>query len=393
MPVYQKKKRVIDKNGNKKEIVVKTADGRSWIFRTYYTDMYGNRKQKKSEAYLTQREAKEAERDFLTTIQYQSEYTNVIQKNISFEILYLEWFTFKKKSIKSTSAYRLRKTLDKNIFTFFKSYKLNAIKMNIINQWLEFLNNSGNSLECQNKIICYLKEILNYAKLYYDFDEKIISRIQTYRIETSARKERSSEWNFWTYEEFEKFINAVDDDFYYLIFNFLYFTGLRIGEMIALTWKQVDLEKRIIKVRNNFTNKIEEQPYAILDPKTKNSIRDVDLDDKLFNLLEKHYTNEQKLYGFNDEMFVFGNIKYVSPTTFSNHLKKYIKLASVKRITPHGFRHSHVSLLIHLGCDCRDVAARIGDTVEMVEKTYYHMFPQKKSSTINALNNFKNTKK
>ena len=47
-----------------------------------------------------------------------------------------------------------------------------------------------------------------------------------------------------------------------------------------------------------------------------------------------------------------------------------IKKANVKRITPHGFKSSHVSLLIHLGCDSRDVAERVGDTVQMIEKTY-----------------------
>ena len=43
-------------------------------------------------------------------------------------------------------------------------------------------------------------------------------------------------------------------------------------------------------------------------------------------------------------------------------------------------------LLIHLGLDFEDVAERLGDTVEMVQSTYYHMFPEKKSNTVNALN-------
>lgn len=62
-------------------------------------------------------------------------------------------------------------------------------------------------------------------------------------------------------------------------------------------------------------------------------------------------------------------------------------------ITPHGFRHSHASLFIDLGCDSRKVANRLGDTVEMIEKTYYHMFPHQKSAIINTLNDFKNKKK
>lgn len=57
------------------------------------------------------------------------------------------------------------------------------------------------------------------------------------------------------------------------------------------------------------------------------------------------------------------------------------------KISPHGFRHSHASLLFHLGCDSHDVANRLGDTVRVVENTYYHMFPSKKSNTVKVLNN------
>lgn len=93
-------------------------------------------------------------------------------------------------------------------------------------------------------------------------------------------------------------------------------------------------------------------------------------------------------------MFVFGNAKYLAPTTFAKHLDKYIAQVqkehiNFKRITPHGFRHSHASLLIYLGCDSREVANRLGDTVEVTESTYYHMFPDKKKNTITVLNNFK----
>ena len=85
-------------------------------------------------------------------------------------------------------------------------------------------------------------------------------------------------------------------------------------------------------------------------------------------------------------MFIFGNIKYLTQTTLITHLNKYIEIANIKKITIHGFRHSHASLLIHLGLDFKDVAERLGDTIEMVQSTYYHMFPEKKSNTVNALN-------
>lgn len=212
-----------------------------------------------------------------------------------------------------------------------------------------------------------------------------------------VKENKDSEWNFLTYDEFKQFINVVDDKFYYLLFSFFYYTGLRLGEFNALTWNDIDFDKKTLRINKALSNKVGNGGYKILTPKTKNSIRIIDLDDNLINLLKEHYEEEQKICNFNKNMFVFGNTKYISPTTIRRHLKKYFSLTDIKSknpyyeegdsiITIHGFRHSHASLLIHLGLDFKDVAERLGDTVEMVQKTYYHMFPEKKSNTVNALN-------
>ncbi|MBQ8218950.1 MAG: site-specific integrase [Bacilli bacterium] len=156
---------------------------------------------------------------------------------------------------------------------------------------------------------------------------------------------------------------TVDNKLYFTIFNFMYFTGLRIGEMIALIWKDIVLNKKTLNINKNYTNKLGTNSHKIVDPKTKNSIRIIDLDDDIVDLLKKHYDNEKQIYGFNNNMSVFGNVRYITPTTFARYLTYYIKKSGVKKITPHGFRHSYVSLLFYLGCDSRDIAARVGDTI------------------------------
>lgn len=379
MPVYREK--------NKKKW---TKDGRSYYFRCYYTDMYGNRKQKESKLYKLSSEAKEAEREFLNSV----EKKDITDTNISFEAVFYEWLSIKERAVKCTTYYRLKQNLTKHILNFFSKYKLHSIKMDTINSWYSYLENANIGEKYQNSLIGYLKEVLTYAKDNYDFDIKIVSRIQKKRISKDVTKVNDALWNFWTDKEFDIFIKCVDDPFYYIIFNFLYYTGLRMGELIALNWNNVNLERKEIYIKDNFTNKVEGQVFAIVDPKSDNSIRIVDLDDDTAILLSKHYEQEKKLYNFSKKWFVFGNVKYVAPTTFANHLDKYIdqvkkEYINFKRITPHGFRHSHASLLINLGCDSREVAARLGDTVEVIESTYYHMFPDKKKHTIDVLNNFK----
>lgn len=377
MPVYRKEKRKW------------TKDGRSYYFRTYYTDVYGNKKQKESKLYKTKIEAKDAEAEFLIKIKMSDE----TDKSINFETVYWEWLNLKRHSIKSSTYYGLKHRTEKHILSFFKKYKLHSIKINIINNWLENMKNKELSLEYINTIISYLKELFVYAKENYEFDNKVVNKIHKYKIEVS-NKNNESEWNFWTYEEFNDFIQNVDNNFYYLIFNFLYFTGLRSGEMIALTWNDVDFTNKTLNINKTFTNKVEDQIYAITDPKTKKANRIIDLDDNLIEILKEHYEKEKNIYKFDKNMFIFGNIKYVSPTTLARNLNKYIKKAkkntnpNLKRITLHGFRHSHASLLFDLGCDEYDVAERLGDSIEVVIKIYYHMFPNKKSRTIKAINNF-----
>ena len=119
-------------------------------------------------------------------------------------------------------------------------------------------------------------------------------------------KKRENEYNFWTYEEFNRFIKVVNNDFDKLIFTFLYYTGLRIGEFSALNWNDINFKNKTLSINKSLSKDISGKPYTIVSPKTKNSIRVIDLDDNLIKMLKEHYNKEKNVYGFNKEMFIFG---------------------------------------------------------------------------------------
>lgn len=374
MPIYQEtNKNKIPKNGY------------SWFFRTYYTDMYGNRKQKQSKMYQTKTQAKEAERDFLNQI----EIVDTPNHSILFEKPFNEWLEVKKDLVKPTTYYAIKKKCVKYILNFFKNHKITSINLATIREWYDFLYSYENSTEYNNVIISYLKDIFIFIRDNYGIDKKIIGRIQKKKNAFSKQKEKTKKENYWTLEEFNYFLTFVDDYLDKLMYIFLYYSGLRLGEMIALTWNDYDSVNQTIRISKTFTNKCEGSEYLIIDPKTTNSFRTIELKKEVAELLDKHFIKESNVYNFSKNLFLFGNHIHISPTTFQKHLDKYIKLANVKRITPHGFRHSHVSLLINLGCDSREVAYRIGDTIQIVESTYYHLFPNKKNHTLEVLNNIK----
>ncbi|MBQ8892678.1 MAG: site-specific integrase [Bacilli bacterium] len=382
-----------------------TKDGKKYQFRCYYTDIYGNRKQKESGLFLKKKEAEEAERNFLSSVNSQ----NILSVDVSFQNVYDDWISFKRKKVRSTTLYSRKLTVKKYILEYFKDYKLHSIKISQINKWSNHIFSLDNiSLNEKNRIIGLMQEILKLAEDNYDFDKKVTSKLVKQNIERTTTT-KDSEINFWTYDEFKSFIQVVDNKLYYLMFNFLYYTGLRFGEFNALTWKDIDLEKKTVTINKTLSTKfdkedfkpkykeanekklnvVEGKDYIITDPKTQNSFRTINLDDELVSLLKEHKESESKIMNFNENFFVFGNVRFFAKTTFKTNLDKYISKANIKRITPHGFRHSHVSLLIYLGCDIYEVADRIGDTPSEVEETYYHMFPDKKKHTIDVINNLK----
>lgn len=385
MPVYQ--------NKSKDSKVIYTSDGRSWYFRDYYFDIYGNKKQYKSPYYSSKKEAQEEERKWLNKIVKENNNEN---QYVFFLYVFDEWQLFRKMQLKDQTYYNFENRTNKYIKEYFKDYKLHFIKMNVINLWYKELESKAFSLEYKNTIINDLRDFLGYCRDNYDYDGKIVSKIQNYRIDTPNEKLTDAETNFWCYDEWLEFIVTVDNYEDWVMYNFLYYTGLRFGEFNALTWRDFDPINKTISITKNLTNKVKGKKYIITTPKTKNSVRLVDLDDELNNILIEYKEHvKKKSYMFSENDFMFGGINYIPHTSFARYLDKYILKVrdGFKRITPHGFRHSHVSLLIDLGCDSRDVAERIGDTVETVEKTYYHMFPKKKKLTINKLNDLKKSKK
>ncbi len=374
MAVYQRK----DKNGK----VIKDTKGNSWYYRCYFTDRYGNRKQTKSRLYPTKGIASDEEHEFLRSIKT----TDTIDLNINFKYVCDEWLNFKRNKIKITTYYGVEKTTKKYIYKYFYNFKLHDIKIHNLQEWKNTLIKSNLSISRTNLIISYLKEILTYSNVYYDFDTKIANYLVKIR-DDSPIKNDSLKDNYWTYEEYNRFITNVDDNYYSLIFKFLYYSGVRLGELRALNWNDIDFIKKTLSITKSMSKDSFQKGSIIVSPKTKNSIRTLDLSNNLINELLAYKEEQQKIYGFNNNWYVFGGFQYLGITTLRNKLNQYIKIANVKKITIHGFRHSHVSLLIDIGCDFKDVAERIGDTIKMVQETYYHMFPKRKKIIIERLNN------
>ena len=147
------------------------------------------------------------------------------------------------------------------------------------------------------------------------------------------------------------------------LFSLLYWTGMRIGEALALTKSDIDLDDGIISINKSYTRF--EKEDNISPTKTPKSVRKISIHKELVELM-REYMDKLPYLMPNDRLFE------LSKHTTRKLLQKYAKQANVKSIRVHGLRHSHASLLIELGFSPLLISQRLGheklDTIESIIK-------------------------
>jgi integrase len=195
--------------------------------------------------------------------------------------------------------------------------------------------------------------------------------------------------NFWTLEEFELFISELKQPRTILGFNILYWTGCRVGEMLALT--PIDFSNNEMSISKTLL-RLDDGQQIIHTPKTVASKRNVSLPDFLVKMI-KDYINRLKLES-TDLLFLAPGQKHIDKGFLRWSMESYSKKIGIKRLRIHDLRHSHASLLIKMGFSPVDIAARLGhDKVETTLNTYSHLWPNAAKKLADDLENVHSTKK
>ena len=225
---------------------------------------------------------------------------------------------------------------------------------------------------------------LDYAMEIYGLNGNIASKIGTFNKYSDKPKNIS----FWTIEEFKKFMSVIDDEDDYLLFRALYFTGMRIGEAIALTWHDFDGTHLIIN-KTMAKEKDKDGNYIVTSPKTLSSNRIIELDKKTIQLIKKKYSKDSQKTLFNNDWYIFRNSKPLTQTTVGRKKNNYCELSRVKKIRLHDFRHSHATFLLSHGIPVTVIAQRLGQSDLMVTlNTYIHLVPNDEIRAINLIDSF-----
>lgn len=169
----------------------------------------------------------------------------------------------------------------------------------------------------------------------------------------------------------------MSDPTAYAAFNILFWTGMREGELLALTLADVDFERKGIFVRHSYARLNGED--VISDPKTRRSKRFITAPDFLLEIIREYAS---KLYEYQPEERLFECTKY----WLKEQLERCCQRTGVKVIRVHDIRHSHASLLINMGMDALLVQQRLGhEKVSTTLGTYAHLYPDRANNVAECL--------
>lgn len=356
-----------------------------WSVRFKITSPDGVETYKRLSGYKTKKEAQYAYEDYLRTPEPQPSQIAApapepqpTASDMTFSELVELFYVFKKSRIKDASFYDLEKKISTRILPYFGSMVIKNITPSVVLDWQATI--SEFSYRYQKHLFGYLKSIYSFADKYYN-----IPNVMT-KVDPPRNLEGKKEMLFWTPEEFSLFISKVKKPGYNVFFKFLYLSGCRKGEALALTWADVDFKKHLIKITKNVAYKVGKngKSYQITTPKNQHSNRTLHLPSSLFAELESY--RAWQLENTKVQNFVFGAEDPFSPTSIERVMQAAETASGVKHIRIHDIRHSCASYLIHKGVTIVAVSKHLGHaSTKQTLDTYSHLLPDDNSLIVSAL--------
>jgi integrase len=353
--------------------------GNKWSFRVYYDDpLTSKRKQYEKRGFESKKEAKVAEVEFLNSIKHN---TLPAYVDVPFRLAYEYYLTEKKKEWKETSYYGNKIILDSRILTFFEKYSINKITKSVINEWRNSLDLQNFRKNYKNKLLTNLRGIFKYANINFNINNHVMDNEPGFKNDSALVKEKG----IYNEEEFLRFTKAINDIRYKTFFYLLFYTGMRVGEIRAITWNDVDLIQGSISVNKTITNKIYDNDYKIIRPKTESSVRKIYFPTNIINPILIDYKEYCKVtHEFSDNQFVFGIDRPLAETTIRRQNILYAKRASLEPIRIHDFRHSYITMLYHKNVDMVIAKDQVGhSSIKTTADIYLKLSTEKRREGIN----------
>lgn len=346
--------------------VYKDEQRGTWYFKCNYRDWQGETRTKLKRGFATKREAQKGEREFLD-----KQSGNMNMKLAAFVEVY---FNDKGTRLKERSIMTKRTLIETKIIPYFGEKPMNEITAVDIIKWQNMLMNQEYSPTYLRMIQNQLTALFNHAERFYDLRDNPCKKVD------KMGRSNARELNFWTKDEYEVFIKGfgAEDEMYRIIFQMLFWLGCRVGEVLALTASDIDLEKGTVSVSKTYFRR--NKTDYITSPKTESSNRKITIPKFLKGEI-KEYLDRQYELAPEDRIFP------ITDRAVQKKMKQKTEEAKLKPIRVHDLRHSHIALLIEKGLQPLVIAQRVGhDSVNTTMNIYGHLYPNKQKEVADLLN-------
>ncbi|MDV2629147.1 tyrosine-type recombinase/integrase [Bacillus velezensis] len=337
------------------------VERKTWYFKVRYKDMYGKSRQKMLRGYKKKSLAKQAEAEFLASIK------NAYTDEVTFDELFNHNITFKK--YKGKTIRRRTNEYKKHIQPFFGEMQIKKLNVQQVIEFKSYLETHFESMNSARTVFSNFRILINHAKKFFNYKDDPASKVDPI-------KRTKPKIDFIKREEFDIKVQDLNIHHYKEMTILIFYTGLRVGEALALKWKNVFLDKNQLYVDSTLDNKRQLGP-----PKTEASEAFVPFPKFITEMLkEMKKEAAQKIYGFNDDLFVFGGL---SPYHYSHYHKKYKEVFPSLRI--HDLRHSYAAHLINKKVDIYLIKELMRhETIQQTANTYGHLYLERKHAAMSA---------
>lgn len=343
----------------------KDRKSNTWYIKTYVTTWDGKKKSTTKRGFATKKEALRWETEQKAKAE--------ARMDVTLETFVEMYFNDKRGELKEKSIRNKKYMIKSHIIPFFGHMKMNEISPAQINEWQNQMISKGYSETYLRMIQNQVTALFTHASNIYGLSNNPCKRVKKMGNANAGKME------FWTKEEYDRFIDTFDkNDKYYVIFELLFWTGIRIGELLALQKQDLDLYSHQINIDKTYSRF--DGKDNTTSPKTSTSNRTVSLPAFLCDELAAYIG---RLYKYPDDERIFPIVH----KAVENMMKRHIEMAGVKKIRIHDLRHSHASYLIHEGVAPLIIKERLGHKdIKITLNTYGHLYPNEQEALAQMLN-------
>lgn len=296
----------------------------------------------------------------------------------TFSAVYSEWFRSVSIRIKESTAANYTLKADKHILPAFGKRDICSISQELIYNFIKTKQNEKLSNRYITDILILMKSVFKYASKNYN--------IRNVMEDIVMPKNYRADVRILTEEEDRKLCEILSEkpSLTSMGISLARVTGLRIGELCALKWGDIDLDQRILNIsktlqRIQTKNSTSKTKLILAEPKSETSKRKIPIPECIFSLLKEHKENE-------NHYILSGNEKPVEPRTIQYRFAKILKNGNLPSVHFHAIRHFFASNCIKLGFDVKALSEILGhSSVEITLNRYVHSSFEQKAEYMNRL--------